>query len=251
MNFEQLIDFIENKMSMSHIYQPLLIRSLVETGGMATLRQLAHAFLSQDESQIIYYEKRIKEMPLKVLSKHKVVSYEGGLVSLATKKLTFEQKAKIKMLCEQKIQEFVEKRGLSIWDYRLLDSDPIPDSIRYQVLKESRGRCELCGATKKERPLDIDHIIPRSRGGKNEKANLQVLCSKCNRSKGNKDNTDFHNQIAEDYDPSCPFCNPVTNIIAENESVFAIYDKYLVTPLHTLVIPKRHTSDYFTMVKCI
>ena len=29
-----------------------------------TIRQLAHAFLNQDESQLLYYEKRIKEMPL-------------------------------------------------------------------------------------------------------------------------------------------------------------------------------------------
>jgi hypothetical protein len=38
MTFEKLIDFLENKMSMSHIYQPLLIKSLVEAGGSATIR---------------------------------------------------------------------------------------------------------------------------------------------------------------------------------------------------------------------
>jgi 5-methylcytosine-specific restriction endonuclease McrA len=52
-------------------------------------------------------------------------------------------------------------------------------------LKASGGRCALCGITKDERPLDVDHIIPRSRGGKHELANLQVLCAKCNRTKGN------------------------------------------------------------------
>lgn len=35
MTFTDLIDFIENKMTMSHIYQPLLIRSLVDAGGTA------------------------------------------------------------------------------------------------------------------------------------------------------------------------------------------------------------------------
>jgi hypothetical protein len=73
MTFEQLTDFLKNKMRLSHIYQPLLIRSLVDAGGSATLRQLASSFLAQDESQLLYYEKRIKEMPLKVLSKHGVV----------------------------------------------------------------------------------------------------------------------------------------------------------------------------------
>jgi ATP adenylyltransferase len=69
-----LIEFLQEKMSMSHIYQPLLIRILVESGGTATIRQLALQFLNQDESQIQYYENRIKQMPLKVLSKHGIVS---------------------------------------------------------------------------------------------------------------------------------------------------------------------------------
>jgi hypothetical protein len=32
-------------MSMSHVYQPLLIRTLVDAGGAATLRQLAQSFV--------------------------------------------------------------------------------------------------------------------------------------------------------------------------------------------------------------
>ena len=40
MSYEELADFIANTMSMSHIYQPLLIRTLVESGGLAPLRQL-------------------------------------------------------------------------------------------------------------------------------------------------------------------------------------------------------------------
>ncbi len=38
MDFGQLVGFIENRMHMSHVYQPLLIRSLVAAGGTATLR---------------------------------------------------------------------------------------------------------------------------------------------------------------------------------------------------------------------
>jgi len=70
MTYEQLADFLSSKVKMSHIYQPLLIRSLIDAGGSATLRQLAQFFLSQDESQLFYYEKRIKEMPLRLLKKH-------------------------------------------------------------------------------------------------------------------------------------------------------------------------------------
>jgi ATP adenylyltransferase len=51
MRFEELLGFVTERMRMSHIYQPLPIRALIDAGGTATLRQLAHAFLAQDESQ--------------------------------------------------------------------------------------------------------------------------------------------------------------------------------------------------------
>ena len=52
MQFKDLLAFITERMRMSHIYQPLLIGALVDAGGTATLRQLAHGFLAQDESQL-------------------------------------------------------------------------------------------------------------------------------------------------------------------------------------------------------
>jgi ATP adenylyltransferase len=250
MTFDRLVDFLENRMRLSHVYQPLMIRSLVDAGGSATLRQLANAFLSQDESQLIYYEKRIKEMPLRVLKKHGVVERDGDLVSLAVKKLTLEQKAQMRMICERKMQEYVQKRGLSIWDHRLLDSDPVPDSTYYQVLAESGGRCALCGATKKERRLEVDHIKPRSKGGKTEYSNLQALCYICNRAKSDKDDRDVRDDITPEVDPDCLFCQALSDesrIVEELDSVVAIKDGYPVSEGHLLVLPKRHILDYFTM----
>jgi ATP adenylyltransferase len=44
----------------------------------------------------------------------------------------------------------------------------------------------------------------------------------------------------------CLFCTlSSAQIIAENELAFAIHDKFPVTPLHSLIIPKRHVADYF------
>jgi diadenosine tetraphosphate (Ap4A) HIT family hydrolase len=249
MTYEELVNFLEHKMSMSHVYQPLLVRALVDAGGVATVRQLAQVFLVQDESQLLYYEERIKEMPLKVLKRHAVIASDGQLVSLNAKNLTLEQKAHIRMICEQRLQSFVQKRGIGIWDYRLLDEEPIPDSLRFLVLKAAGGRCQLCGISAKERPIDVDHIIPRSRGGKTELANLQALCSKCNRSKRNQDDTDFRSWPLASADQNCAFCQPeaISKSVEKNGSVFAILDKYPVTPGHLLVIPIRHTPDWFSM----
>lgn len=60
MPFDELKDFLISKMRMSHIYQPLLIRSLIESGGTSTIRQMAITFLAQDENQIVNYEDILK-----------------------------------------------------------------------------------------------------------------------------------------------------------------------------------------------
>ena len=150
------------------------------------------------------------------------------------------------MLCEKALREFIVKKGLGIWDYRLLDTDPVPGSLRNRVLSKSDGRCSLCGATKKERPLDVDHIKPKSKGGKNFYENLQVLCSKCNRSKGNKDDTGFRNDLIESVE-DCSFCyeNVQERIVDEYESAVAIKDKFPFSKGHVLIVPKRLTPDYF------
>lgn len=190
-SFEELLEFIQKRMRMSHVYQPLLIRSLVDSGGIATVRQLALDMLAADESQVLYYEKRIKVMPLPVLRRHGIVSTtRDGVVYLNVGKLTFEERSAIRTACEQAIGEFLASRGLSTWDYRLLELDPVSESIRYEVLKRDR-RCLLCGVTAKDERLEVDHITPRSKGGSNDIANLQTLCARCNRGKSNRDDTDL------------------------------------------------------------
>lgn len=47
---------------------------------------------------------------------------------------------------------------------------------------------------------------------------------------------------------TCPFCSiDPSSVVAGNELVFAIRDAYPVTPLHTLVLPRRHVSGYFDL----
>lgn len=251
MNVETLCDFIRSKMRMSHIYQPLLIKSLVECNGVATLRQLAHSFLSQDESQLLFYEDRIKNMPVPVLKRHGILDRDGQLVWLNIGAMTFKEKTQIKALCDQKIQEFLERRGLSTWDYRLLETEPVPDTIRYDVLRRAKGTCDLCGCSAKERPLQVDHIIPRSKLGSNDPENLQALCDLCNRAKSNRDQTDFREREPVGKVDGCAFCGDKVQerVIEKNGSVFAILDKYPVTEGHCLVIPFRHVPDFFLMTE--
>lgn len=56
-------------------------------------------------------------------------------------------------------------------------------SRKKEVLSRDNNTCQNCGSKK---DLQIDHITPISRGGSNEKSNLQVLCRDCNLSKRDK-----------------------------------------------------------------
>jgi|AmaraimetFIIA100_FD_contig_41_18521718_length_506_multi_7_in_0_out_0_1 DNA-binding transcriptional ArsR family regulator len=77
---DQLADWIERNMRMSHVYQPGVLRALLDAGGVATVRQIAQSLLAADEAQLRWYEQRAKTMPLKVLRKHGIVTMEGDLV---------------------------------------------------------------------------------------------------------------------------------------------------------------------------
>jgi 5-methylcytosine-specific restriction endonuclease McrA len=61
------------------------------------------------------------------------------------------------------------------------ERQPIPDDVRTFVWQRDGGRCAKCGS---QENLEYDHIIPVSKGGSNTARNIQLLCEKCNRSKG-------------------------------------------------------------------
>ncbi len=47
---------------------------------------------------------------------------------------------------------------------------------------------------------------------------------------------------------NCIFCNlPKDRVVFENDLAIAIYDGFPVTDLHALIIPKRHTENYFKL----
>lgn len=62
-------------------------------------------------------------------------------------------------------------------------------SVRWLVLKRDGRRCVVCGRGPEDDArvkLEVDHIVPVSRGGRDDAANLQTLCIECNRGKSNR-----------------------------------------------------------------
>lgn len=62
-------------------------------------------------------------------------------------------------------------------------------ALRNKIIKRDNYTCRYCGASiynEKHLLLEVDHIIPLSKGGVTTESNLQTLCWRCNRSKGSK-----------------------------------------------------------------
>ena len=93
-------------------------------------------------------------------------------------------------LCNFKITRCLEKRS-DPWSHRRKSLGYISGTIRYEVFKRARTRCELCGISNEIRALEVDHIIPRNKGGTDDISNFQALCYSCNAMKRDRDNTDF------------------------------------------------------------
>jgi RHS repeat-associated protein len=62
---------------------------------------------------------------------------------------------------------------------------PFPESVKKQVLDENPDTCVYCHQTT-DRP-QVDHAIPRARGGDATLDNGQTACGHCNASKGKRD----------------------------------------------------------------
>jgi len=54
--------------------------------------------------------------------------------------------------------------------------------VRDRILDKYNHKCNYCGS---EENLQVDHIIPLSRGGVHSETNFQILCRSCNINKKN------------------------------------------------------------------
>lgn len=73
---------------------------------------------------------------------------------------------------------------------QLLNFDRVPRSrvkfTRANIYMRDRYRCQYCGHKGKRSELNIDHLVPRSRGGGSTWENVVVACIPCNRLKANR-----------------------------------------------------------------
>ncbi len=57
---------------------------------------------------------------------------------------------------------------------------------RRNIFFRDRNRCQYCGKVFAQRDLNLDHVVPLSRGGHSEWTNVVTACVPCNSKKGNR-----------------------------------------------------------------
>jgi len=91
-----------------------------------------------------------------------------------------KEKRKARLLL---IKKKISKKALEMYSDIPVDDKraSLSDEVKLFVWNRDGGKCVKCGSTEK---LEFDHVIPFSKGGSNTARNIQLLCEKCNRSKG-------------------------------------------------------------------
>lgn len=88
--------------------------------------------------------------------------------------------------------------------------------LRFEIFKRDGFKCAYCGKAPPNATLEVDHINPKSKGGKNDINNLITACFDCNRGKRDIPLSKIPNSI-----------NTNLEILKEQQSQLVAYNKYL------------------------
>jgi len=96
----------------------------------------------------------------------------------------------------------------------LLDFDKLPrQEVRFtrkNIYFRDRNRCQYCGKRYLTKELNLDHVIPISRGGKSRWDNIVCCCFDCNAKKGNKILYECHMSLIKQ--PAKPTWHPLIRL---------------------------------------
>jgi len=93
---------------------------------------------------------------------------------------------------------------------------PISKKTRFEVFKRDGFTCQYCGKLPPGVTLEVDHINPKSKNGKDDINNLITACFDCNRGKSNIVLERIPNTLAENLE-----------ILKEKEIQLSEYNKFI------------------------
>ena len=111
-----------------------------------------------------------------------ITSVKRAVILIFLNKAEYVLKRNGKVLRSEKM-EFPVPSVIRISKYINYRAYDIP-LTRKNILKRDNYECQYCGA--RDLPMTVDHIIPKTRGGKDEWTNLVCACVKCNNKKGDR-----------------------------------------------------------------
>jgi 5-methylcytosine-specific restriction endonuclease McrA len=100
--------------------------------------------------------------------------------------------------------------------------------LREYLLEKWERRCAYCGV--RNTPLQIEHIIPKARGGSNRASNLTLACESCNVAKGTQTAAEFKHPEVQ-----AQARRPLKDLAVVNATRWALYHrlKALALPVET------------------
>lgn len=96
---------------------------------------------------------------------------------------------------------------------------------RRNLLLRDGYRCQYCGGEPGVRDLNVDHVLPRSRGGRDSWENLVIACRGCNLRKGK--NTPDEAGMRLLAVPSKPGWNAAAHIALSTRTPFSEWRQFL------------------------
>ena len=128
--------------------------------------------------------------------------------------------------------------------------------VREYLLNKWDRKCTYCEV--KDVPLQVEHVVPKAKGGSNRLSNLCLACEKCNLKKGTSDLKEFLSgkpQLLNKIQSQLKA--PLKDAVAVNSTRWALFDRLKLTglPIFTgsggltkfnrtkLGLPKTHWLD--------
>ena len=123
--------------------------------------------------------------------------------------------------------------------------------VREYLLEKYDRTCEYCG--KSGVPLQVEHIIPSSRGGSDRVSNLTISCQKCNQKKSNKTAEEFgHPEVQEQAKESLKAAAFMNTIRWELVRLLDCSHTYGYITKHDRIklnLEKSHVNDAFVIAE--
>jgi hypothetical protein len=147
-------------------------------------RKMLSKIIDQEDTNFTNYSSTLQPVNYECKTNEGNLFYENVYFMCADGNIAYD----FKLETENIRKRFAYQLNLKLGEKtnKIKKRNPLDSRLRHECFKRDNYTCKECGATRKEKMLHCDHIIPVSQGGTDELSNLQTLCDDCNLAKSDK-----------------------------------------------------------------